>query len=248
MALLTFASLSFKGENWNAVHWGGAGAAVVACTPAYTPDLAFDTDHLVWDNVQTVKHISVRTKNSVTTCVDFAHRHAITDREMAASNGVYVADDVVWRLPSATATVKPKPRDTIEDAEGTIWTILEVGRIVGTKRYRCIARDLVIHNDLDDLIDIQTPTITYDASGVKTKTWVLLHEGLSARLQPITSDIVDERGVRGFRTTHQVFLSQEVSVTNEDRVSFGGRFYEIRSYEKPELITDLPVLNVELVP
>jgi hypothetical protein len=39
-----------------------------------------------------------------------------------------------------------------------------------------------------------------------------------------------------------------VVVTNEDRVSFGGRFYEIRSYERPERIDELPILNVELVP
>ena len=248
MALQHFGSQSYNGDFWDAAHWGGVGTTTAVCTPAYTPNFPTEGEYLVWDNVQTVLHTSVRNTGNVETCVDYAHRHNIGRRELIASNGVYTPDDVIWRFPSVEAVIRPKPRDTITDSEGTVWTILEVGRNLATYHYRCVCRDLIIAEDLDDLIDIETPAITYDDAGVKTKTWSVLYNDRPCRLQPFTAEIADERGIRGLRITHQIFLAQAVVVTNEDRVSFGGRYYEIRGYHNPERIDELPVLDVELVP
>ena len=217
------------------------------CAPDYTPTLDFSQDYLVWDNIQTVDHTSVRTSGDVVTCI-LGHRHNIDRRELAASNGVYTPDDLIWRLPKPTCPIRPKPRDLITDAEGRTVTMLQVSYIVDQQRYRCVCRDLILANDLYDTIDVETPTITYTTAGAKVKTWEALYSDIPARLQPITADLVDERGMRGLRVTHELIVGQALVVTNEDRVVLDGVYYEIRGYHNPERIDELPVLDVELVP
>lgn len=217
-------------------------------TASYTPNLDFTFDDLVWDNVQTIDHTSVRITGDVTTEIDRAHRHYIGRKELAASNGVYTPDDVIWRFPDRYVTNKPKPRDRILDADGVTWTILEAWYIFDQKRHRCACRNLILAFDLYDQIDVETPAITYDAAGVATKTWGTLYSQIPSRLQPITADIADERGIRALRVTHNLIVDRVLSVTNEDRVLLNGTYYEIRGYHNPERIDELLVLDVEIVP
>ena len=249
----TFAAITFAPATFGAGFGRTPGhrpqVIPIGCVPTYAPNLIFDNDYLVWDNTCTVSYVSVNKTGDQNFCPSGCHRHAISRKELAASDGVYTPDDVVLRIPRPMLAVKPKPRDRWTDEEGEVFTVLEVGRIVGVQRYRLVCRNLIIAHELNDLIDIQRATITYDSAGVKIKTpWTVVYPQLAARVQPITSETVDERGVRGFKTTHTIILSQEVVVTNEDRVSFAGRFYEIRGYHNPERIDELPVIDAELVP
>lgn len=196
----------------------------------------------------TVEHVSVRLSGNVTTCVSDVVRHAISKRELAASNGVYVPDDVVFRLPSATATVRPKPRDTIEDNEGTVWTILEVGRIVGTKRYRCVCRDLIIHEHLDTDVELWVCTNAQDAGGGRSPSFAL-SQTIAGRIQPVQGDTEDRLGKRTTRKLYQIFLASEpTSISTQDQFrDSGGVVYQILGWRNPERIDELFVADVERV-
>jgi head-tail adaptor len=217
------------------------------CTPALTRTLDFSQDHLVWDNYLTVSYLSVRKSGDQMYCPQRCHKHAISQKELAASDGVYVPTDVMLRMPGNQPFL-PKPRDRWTDEMGTTWTVLEVARIVTLSRYRLVSRDLILHHDLRDAIDVMTPNYTFDASGIRIKTFTSKYTGIAARVQPISADILDERGVRGLRISHQCIVGQELDVTNEDRVNFGGKHYEIRGFHNPERIDELQVLDLELVP
>jgi hypothetical protein len=220
----------------------------IGCIPSYQPTLSFAGDELVWDNRENVSYVSVNKAGDQSYCPANCHRSAITLKELAASNGVYVPRDLVLRIPRSQLPVTPKPRDRWTDSEGQTFTVLEVGRNVGRERHRLVCRNLVIEAALDDVITVQRASISYDQSGVKQKAWYTLYSNVPARIQPQTAELVDERGVRGLKVSHECILGQVVVVTNEDRVLLNGRFYEIRGYSMPERIDELMRLELDLVP
>ena len=256
MSLLnTFASRTFQGsakDTFNCGTFTGTSEPVLAggCTPTDFVSLDTSTDDAVWDNVSDISFASVSKTDDALTCIMRAHRHAIGRKELAVSNGVYVPEDTIWRLPRRSmGTVVPKVRDRITDVENVVWTILEVSRIAATQRYRCVCRDLILVENLRDSILIETPSYTFDTAGIRIKTFTSKYAGLPARVQPITSEIVDERAIRGFKTTHTVIVDRQLSVTNEDRIVLeNGRILEIRGYRDPERIDELPQIDAELVP
>jgi head-tail adaptor len=249
-ALDTFAEDTFGGMPMHVAQVIGGGPVPMGCIPTYAPNLIFDNDYLVWDNTSTVSYVSVDLKDGDQNfCPSGCHRHAISRKELAASDGVYTPDDVVLRIPRPMLAVKPKPRDRWTDEEGETFTVLEVGRIVGVQRYRLVCRNLILAHELDDLITIQRASISYDAAGVKIKTWGPLVTNLECRVQPVSSSIVDERGVRGFKVSHEIIISQEVSITNEDRILLkSGQYLEVRGYQQSERIDELPRILAEAVP
>lgn len=212
--------------------------------------LDFSIDFRTWDNVEAVQYRSSRQLAGPFDLIPVAKQRKLTNKELAASGGVYTGIDRVWTIPQAMFSqgIVPKPADVIVDAQARRWTVLQAEAAKQEETWRLTCRDLVLANDLTDSITIERATITYDHSGVAIKTFAPVCVGIAARVQPEHSDIVDERGIRGFKTVVQIIIGQEVSVTNEDRVTLGAVHYEIRGYHNSKRIDELPVIDCELVP
>jgi hypothetical protein len=196
--------------------------------------------------------------------VTVAKRRNLTARELAASGGVYRGDDQVYLLPDALMEgIIPKPADVIIELAdgsagaqpGTRWTVLDAARNKNRQTHRLTCRDLVLAFDLRDSITIERPSLSYDAAGVPVKAFpsdttnaggVVLYSGLPARVQLITKDMAEQRGIRGLEGKYHVIVGQEVDVTQEDRVLLAsGLYLDIVGYERAMRIDELPQLICE---
>lgn len=220
-------------------------------------------DFLVWDNREDVTYVSHATAGDTSYSLTSpdgkggVKRRNLTWKELTASAGVYTTQDRAWLLPVANLPpgLTPKPADRIIDGQGNSWTVLEAPLNTWGTWYKLVTRNLVIQANLKDRIDIQRPAITLDAANVTIRAWppaggTTPYAALSCRIQELTAEIANERDLRGFRRTHEIYLSQQVSLQSEDRilVTGGTTIYAIRGYHSPNRIDELPVIDAELVP
>lgn len=191
--------------------------------------------------------------------VDDALGRAPTSKEKNASGGAYTDSHRFWWLPKVNVApgIIPKAGDIVQDARGQQWTSLEVADNVIKAMWRMVTCNLSMAFQLQDLINIERPAISYDASGAAVKAFPtgtnppggkVVYLKLPARVQPISEEIVDERGIRAFKGTHQITVSKQVLLTCEDRVAFGGRYYEIVGYSGAKRLDELPVVEAKLAP
>ncbi|MCH8047495.1 MAG: head-tail adaptor protein [Planctomycetes bacterium] len=193
----------------------------------------------------TVADVSAATNTPVASAL----RRAVTTREAAASEGKYTESDVVWHLPASLLTSPPAVGDTITDAAATVWTILEVQQAAADSRWRCVARVAAIDGGFNETIDIQLATWNKGSAGAATPAWANVQTGLSARIQPHRMDIRAEHGRRTVRTTHRIYVSQQVSVNENHRIKDGGGgVYHVVASEKSDRIDALMVIHVVQTP
>jgi len=228
-------------------------------------DIDLSNDWQFWMNTETVILSTSYNPDAMVCTIDVCKRRALTRKELAASRGAYTADDVLFLIPQTFLPngFRPQPGSIVTDADGVNFTALDVG---GRKRDRnnqyqtwaLTCRDLVLAEGLADAIDIQRPTITFDAAGGKLRAWPedgkgsVPYKSLAARVQLLTQEFVEERGIGGFKGTHAVIVGRQVTVTAEDRVKVtldGATVYlSIIGQHNPQRIDELPVLDCTLAP
>lgn len=218
---------------------------------AMTLDLS--TDYLVWDGRETVtftahQHASPTDTNYTLTD---ALRRALTFKEMAASGGVYTTQDRRWIIPQAMLTAagfagKPRPADWLTDAQGVRWTVLATDFQVLQSVWLLTTRNLVLAAGLYDLISLWRPANLVDPAGSRGGPFVQVYADVPARIQEQDGEARDERGQRITVRRYTVYLGQRLEVIQEDRMQdAAGNKYEVMSYSRPDLITDLMELHVE---
>lgn len=211
-------------------------------------------DWVVWDNREPVTLTSVATAGDTEQDVLEALRRPLTNREIAASYGVYTARDVRWLLPVELVDGSIKPRDRITDEDDVVWTVLEVlPKAALGCFWRTICRALAIVEELKDLITVEVPTIGQSATGAITRTWTVKYSAIAGRAQPQEETDFDERGKQATRTTYRIYVGQQIDPRNSagdwGRVKVnGGAAMNITSYQDPERITDLPFMEATLDP
>lgn len=216
--------------------------------------LSFKNDFRIRDNLETVTHTSARTNTSnvVTDVIAGATRYELTSEEVMASNGAYCREDVKWVLPNVQMRRKPKPRDTITDDDGTIWTVGRTWHERLDDTWELVCRDLILVNDLMQSISIEIPRIGQDNALGKVPEWIPKHNLIPGRLQPVQADVAEERGLRGLRVQYVAIMSEPVTVANPQgemgRLVYNGVHYEIKGYKHPEEIWELMQIDVERVP
>lgn len=259
---------------WPPTYWpGGSGsssssssATSTLASPARANNFrqSLQNDPFIWDDVETVTLTSYRKTGSMIDMPTAAKRRQLTKKERSTSYGAYGSAALVWLIPDlqVTETMKPlKPRDTITTLGGTIFTAQEVDHAAVRSFWRLICLNLSIVEDLQDIIDIQQPLQAYDASGTRFKRWPedgqgkVLYPQLQARVQLITEDLVEERGIRGMKRTHAVIVSKQLAFDSswyENRIKWVSlgvtKYLEIVGYHNPERIDELPVIDAVLVP
>jgi len=203
-----------------------------------------------------------RVKNPNTIDTGFqAKRRSIHSAEKSPSGGAYMGYEVNWWVPLsqfAPGSFSPKAADVIVDADGNRWTVLRTLFNAPSQNWQLSCVNLVLALDLRDTINIERATITYDAAGSALKLFPanapalqggeVLYTNLPSRVQLLTQEILEERGIRGFKGTYAVTVGQEIAVTNEDRIAWRGRYLEIRGYHNATRLDELPVIDAELLP
>lgn len=217
-------------------------------------------DYLVWDNYVPISYHSVdgRTAN-LAKCL----RIELTLKEQAIAGGGYLGADLNWLIPRKiipTGFKVGQPGDVVIEADGSAFTVLDSAAQVrdktGPQVYRLHTRNLAIAFNLRDLIDIQRADITRDTAGAVVKAWPptggsAIYASLPAKVQLLTQEVAEERGIIGFKGTHAVYVSRQVPlVTYEDRVKWVERgvtyYLNIVDVTNPERIDELPRLSCSL--
>ncbi len=241
---------------------------------------AFQTDYLSWDNVEPATlEVARRPVDNPSLTRQLRNPNqsydlpitkwrALSRKELAASFGAYTGGDRICLVPRAIlsqdiAEIKPGDvlrRTALDDSR---WTTLDVQTNKFGQTFRLSMRNLVLAFDLRDKIDIERAHTVYDPAGAAIKQFptgpgprggIMAYQGLAARVQLMTEQIADERGIRGFKGSYMVILEREVVVTNEDRIRLtqdstdglpAGTYLEIRDYHQAQTIDNLAVVAAE---
>lgn len=187
-------------------------------------------------------------------------RRALTKSELLASEGAYIGTDVVFLIPSQIAPLDftAKPGDVIEDDDHDRYTALSVALQKFKQTWRCTCRNLAIAHGLEHKIDIQEPAISYDAAGAVVRQFppdggFTAYAQVRARVQLLSQEQAEERGLRGFLEAYAVIVEKQVRFTNNARIKWQDekgtlRFLNIEKLRNPELITELPVIDGVIPP
>jgi|SRR5215471_1249926 len=173
-----------------------------------------------------------------------AKRRPTDSHEASPSEGTVIDDDCVWIIPDVMfpAGVTSKAGDVIvekttqsnEEQPGTRWIVRQAqwNKHRWTRRLTC--RNARIMADLQDVITIERPKITYDAAGCAVKQFpsdatnpagVVLYANLPARVQLVAKPEEDEMGIRGSAGRYEVTVANDVNVTREDRIKLTSGVY-----------------------
>ena len=223
------------------------------------PALDLSQDYLVWDNPEAIT-VEVRTLDCAfgtsegdTFAVPTAKRRALTWKELAASGGAYTGQDTVWQIPQAVLPAgRPlKVGDQVIDADSTRYTALDVSLGKWKQTWRLTTRNLAIAYGLRDTIDIQRAEVGYDQAGATVRTFPpaggrTIYAGLVARVQLVSREETDERGLRGLKALYQITIARAVSLVDEDRILWNGKYLDIKKYTQADRIDVLPVIDAEL--
>ncbi len=212
-------------------------------------------NYKTWGNVEPITLTSRATEADDAFTIPVAKRRAPTDDEVAASNGVYVKEDLVWLLPAtlvtaagATGTKAPKPGDLVTDADGTEWTILSRAYNTLKSTFRCMTRDLILAYDLRGLLTIQRPqATTTDAAAGRTFAYDTAYEDIPCRIQETSSEPGEERGKRVTVKRYTVTVNQRLRLTIEDRIvdQDDGEIYEITGWDNADRIDQLMTIEAK---
>ena len=227
------------------------------------------------DNVETLQWTSRRRAaagGDQISSIAGIRRHQVSVQESAQSFGAYAAGDIIFRGHRALMPKnmeEPKMGDWLLDDKEIRYTVIRFDRrrrdAKDYQGFKLQARDLRIHYDLQDTIQIETPVAAQTITGAGEVTnWETKYRDLACRVQKISEQTEEQRAILGFKGTYAIYLEREVVVTMRDRVNIGGpldnkrpafeggeslrtpaRYLQIIGYRAAESITELPVIEAE---
>lgn len=233
-----------------------------------------DWAYIVADLGESVEVTSTRKQGDQRFTTTNAVRRQISRPEKSPSGGVYLGYEVNWLLGAADLpSGKPKPKDTIKDAQGIEWTVIRVddaahstSQTNGNIRpmfWRCGCVNLVLAYDLRDTISIELATIGQDDTYARTSSpWATLsgYDHIPGRCQPIASEDYGVLDIDGHKIMYEVFVG---------KLSFGDdiadiqlkpgrvvwhkalnddRYLDINTVRNLGLLDQLPVIDAEIDP
>ena len=216
-----------------------------------------------WDDTESVLlESSKRGGFSQTYPIKIAKGRAIHGRAKSPSEGTYAGYERNWHFETVMLPngLSPKPGDAIIQKDKTRWVILSVDNLRNGYHCQCGTVNLVLALDLRDTVDIERASIAYTDAGVKLKNFppasggTLLYSGVAAQVQLLNEDVIDQRGLRGFKGDYAVTVGIPTPlVTSEDRIRWTdtdgiSRYLDIKAVKNPDRIDELWVIDAELRP
>lgn len=198
--------------------------------------------------------VSVELPDGSTFTAPQALGRAVARSEIEASNGQVLIGDRNWHLPIAEVPSEPRPGSVIVSGDER-WTVLTVSRESFQSRWRCLARELSIAHNLDNIITIEQATYTKGQGGAAEPAWQAWQAALKAHIQIIGADN---------EATHERHtITQRARITVDRSIKFeegappgrnyrirdkGGQVWKVIGYEGSQRIDALPVITAELSP
>lgn len=174
-----------------------------------------------------------------------ALRRRPSRRELEASGGKYLAEDVRWHLPAAALSSPPLPGARIVDAAGEHWTVLAVDREALGSRWACWSRNLAVAGGLEEVVAIETAVWSKDEHGAPLAAWSVYRTAVRARVQPVESAEQSADDQRRTPRRYRAFVAEPLPLDADLRIVRDGRAYRVLGYRRPERIDELLVLDVE---
>ncbi len=215
-------------------------------------------EYKTWDNTEPITIEQTTRGGMRKLSVEIAKGRNIRAHEKSPSNGVYVGYERTWHVPQALLPPgqELKPGDIVVDCKGRRETTLTAEWDRAKQRWQLGCVDLVLALDLRDQVTIQRPAIAYDPAGVAVKvfppgggTTIFTRP---ARVQPMTQDIAEERGVRYAKNQYDCIIGGTIDGVDasQDRVVWTDRqgrtwTLDIVSVHNTEQIGELPVIVAE---
>jgi len=205
--------------------------------------LDMSDDYLYLDGLADVVYLPAGTSQRLS--VSNAHKSFVTKREVLESNGSLTSRDCHFILSQkmmTNGTLKPIQRSTIEEVDGTQWTILEAWYNQHSQIWDCLCRNFVAESALVDTFDIEAANESVATDGTIQESWSAITGGkdLQGRIQPMGATMASDFGAENLDVMYEIRLMQDFDVDSSNRVKdSNGKIYEIKGYKKRESIYDL---------
>lgn len=209
-------------------------------------------NYLAWGNTEAVTLASAATSGATQYSLPTAKRRNPTYKERLPTGGVYGAALLTWLIPntvlqSVAAGYAIKMADTITDAGGVVYTVLEASFNALRSTWLCVTLDLTLAFGLYDTITVTRPQLTLDADSGRTYTdAATIYSAVPCRIQETDADTIDERGRRLTRHRYTVPVGQQLTLSIEDQVTDqNGLVYEVKGWQDAGRIDELMKLHLE---
>ena len=219
----------------------------------------FDPDGDFADTIDGLETVTLlRRGSSGATVVTHALRRAATTdeptlhnrsntRKVVPGGGRHTASEVTWHLPAEQLGSSPGLGDSIVDADGRRWTILDVQLTTLRSRWRCSTCNLAVVYGLDDTISILKASYAKGTGGAAESTWRPWKTGVRARIQPAAVKVDTEHGARRTTALYQIFVEEDLALDHDYRIrAADGTIYKVRGTLGAERIGELQTIDAEL--
>lgn len=164
------------------------------------------------------------------------------------TDGRYFAADASWSFPTAELTGEPRLGDTLLDAAGHRWKILEVRLVALGARWRCRTRELSIAYGLEDDIAVLKAAYSKSASGAVETAWNVLREHLRGRIQPLETKIATEKSSEISVRRCRIILEEPLDLDHTHRLRGpDGALYRIVAAAGFPKLGELQMIDVEKI-
>lgn len=212
----------------------------------------FSTDQAYFDNLETVTFTSVRLAGNQTASVTDAGFYPGATSEGAPSRGVYTKGTARFsiRVSTISSVSGAKPRDTITRSNGDVYTVLSANPGNITQTWQIDAVCLKIAADLDQTGVLKRAATAQDTTGRSanlTSGYTTVTSGINCRVQPTSNRAGDTYDRRTMVNTARAFLDQQVDARAKDIFVCDGVTWTVVSSSNPELLSELPYLELEVI-
>lgn len=207
-------------------------------------DASADFAHLV-DGLESV---TLQRRGSSATSAIAALRAAPTTCEAAPSDGQYTRASTTWHLPQSACPVAPRPGDTLVDAAGNRWTVLEIQASPFTARWKCVCRNLVIQYGLDDTLSVEQSERVSQPGGGYSLVWRTARTGVRARIQPLRTTVQAEIEPPQSVKKYRIYLAEELALDHRHRIrAADGVLHRVTAYTAAAELDSVPTIDTEEV-
>ena len=211
--------------------------------------LDFSDDYGIWDNPEAVTLVVTSSLGTTTQAVPVALRLPITAREMAASAGAYIANDVRFLLPvDELSGAEPKPGDYVRDTSNNEYAILDRSYSALTYLFRCTCRNLALAYGLRDLANVhrsRNPSTT-GATRLGDYDETPVYANVLCKIQEISGAPVDGFGKDEFNRVLKMYSGTRLYLEREDQVRLNGTVYQVTGWSMPDRYDQLMEIDLEI--